>query len=73
MNWAAWGPTVVAAITMIFTAGTLVTKINRHDEDLKDHGERLDNHDKEIGSLDVRVAKQEAWRDGYNAGKAAHH
>jgi hypothetical protein len=66
-TWAAWGPTIVAFVTMVFTAGLLVGK-------LRDLGKTQDQHTGQIGDLDrdvraqaISIAKLEAWRDGYNA------
>lgn len=73
MNWAAWGPTIVAVVTAIFTAGLLTGKLKDQAEKLIDHHDRLGAHDVAIGSLSDRQARLEAWREGYAAGSTKAH
>jgi len=68
---AAWGPTIVAAITMIFTAGLLVGRIRNQELTLKDHHDRLDSIDTRLDGHSDRLARSEAWREGYNAATKA--
>ena len=70
MNFAAWGPTVVAVITCIFFAGVLrgqqsdtAKRVDAHDDQLEDHTRDLTDHA-------VKLGKLEAWRDGYGAARA---
>jgi hypothetical protein len=72
MGLAAWGPTIVAAITMIFTAGLMVEKLRDVGRKQSEHGTRLNGHDKDIQVANIAIAKLEAWRDGYNAAVAGH-
>jgi len=67
MGLAAWAPTIVAGITMIFTAGLLVEKLRDVGRTQNSHGVRLDGLDKELQTAAIAIAKLEAWRDGYNA------
>lgn len=69
MNWAAWGPTIVATVTMIFTAGMLVARVANQDKRLDDHGQQLDTHEGRLNEHAVAIAKAEAWREGYNAAR----
>jgi hypothetical protein len=68
MNWAAWGPTIVAIVTAIFTAGLVTGRIRDQEKTLVDHHDRLNSHDTDIRSLSDRQARSEAWREGYSAG-----
>jgi hypothetical protein len=69
---AAWGPTIVAGVTMIFTAGILVQSHRDLRRAQEDHGLRLNGLDKEVQIQAVAIAKLEAWRDGYNAATYRH-
>lgn len=73
MNWAAWGPTIVAVVTMIFTAGALVGRIRDQETTLVDHHDRLDGHDTKLESHAIAIAKMESWKEGYNAGAKRSH
>ena len=72
MNLAAWGPTIVAVITMIFTAGLLVGSIRSESKRNDKQDDRLDGHDSTISAQGVAIARLEAWRDGYNAAVSRH-
>jgi len=63
MNWAAWGPTLVAIATAVFIAGS-------YSRVVKDHEKRLDVHDGKLEDLGTRMTAAEAWREGYNAGRS---
>jgi len=68
MNWTDWGPTIIAVITAVFTAGMIAGRI-RHQETalLEQHG-RLDLHDVKLEVHAIAIAKLESWKEGYNAG-----
>lgn len=68
---ARWAPTIVAAITMIFTAGLLVGRIRNQELTLKDHHDRLNTIDTRLEGHSDRLARSEAWREGYNAATKA--
>lgn len=68
---ARWAPTVVAGITMIFTAGLLVGRIRNQETTLKDHHDRLNVIDTRLDGHSDRLARSEAWREGYNAATKA--
>ena len=72
IDWAAWGPTIVAIITCVFFAGGLraqqsetVKRVNAHDLQLEDHTKDITVHSVQIGKL-------EAWRDGYASARAVY-
>jgi hypothetical protein len=57
---------------MIFTAGMLVAKVSNQDKRLDGHSTQLESHEDRLNDHSVKIAKAEAWREGYNAGKTAH-
>ena len=63
MDLASWGPTLVAIITAVYIAGG-------YGRDLRSNTKRIDAHDVDIKDLGTRMTAAEAWRDGYNAGRA---
>jgi hypothetical protein len=78
-TWAAWGPTIVAALTMIFVAGKTYGRIGDQENALKHHNDWLREHDGQfvkvdgkIGLLEIQAAHSKAWREGYNAAKTGH-
>ena len=70
MNWAAWGPTIVAIVTAIFIAGQVTGRIKDQEKTLVKHNQRLDEHDDDIVKLSERQSRSEAWREGYSAGRS---
>lgn len=70
MNWAAWGPTIVAVVTAIFIAGQITGRIKDQEKTITDHHMRLGGHDTKLEDHGTRLAKAEAWREGYNAGRS---
>ncbi|MGH2505893.1 MAG: hypothetical protein ACRDHZ_00500 [Ktedonobacteraceae bacterium] len=68
MDWAAWGPTIVAVITAIFIAGQISGRIKDQEVTIKDHHDRLDGHDDKLETHAIQLTRIEAWKDGYNAG-----
>lgn len=70
-NLAAWAPTIVAAITMIFTAGLLVGRIRNQEIALAEHHDRLEGHDKKLEDHALAIMEAKAWREGYNAASKA--
>lgn len=66
-NLAAWGPTIVSGLVMVFTAGLLVGRIRNQETTLKDHHDRLNIIDTRLDGHSDRLARSEAWREGYNA------
>lgn len=64
-----WAPAAIAVVTAIYTGGALVGRIKNQEITLKEHHDRLDNHDDRLSSLDVKAAESKAWREGYNVGK----
>lgn len=76
MNWAAWGPTIVSAIIMIFTAGMLVQRQSNQEKRLDDHDElhketaaeisRVDKeHAAHLGRVDIALVKLEQYQKGF--------
>ena len=79
MDWAAWGPTIVSAITCIFFAGIVYQRQNNHADHLKEHDEIFQDQKRELELIKgnasfqaVKIGMLEAWRDGYAAAKAAY-
>lgn len=70
MDWAAWGPTIVAIVTAIFVAGQVTGRVKDQEKMLASHDTRLNGHDADIKSLGTRMTASEAWTEGYNAGRA---
>lgn len=68
MDWAAWGPTLVAIVTAIFIAGQVTGRIKEQEKTLEHHDERLDGHDLKLESHGQSITRMEAWTEGYNAG-----
>ena len=66
-----WAPTAVVIAGALFNHGQLVGRIRNQEITLKDHDERLDGHDSSINSLGNRMTAQEAWKEGYNAGRTS--
>lgn len=67
---AAWAPAVVTVIAWIFTAGMVTGRIKEQEDAIKDHHDRLNNHDAKLENLGNRMTASEAWREGYNAGRS---
>jgi hypothetical protein len=61
MDWAAWGPTIVAVVTAIFIAGQVTGRI-------KEQEKTLDGHDLKLESHGHSITRMESWTEGYNAG-----
>lgn len=67
MNWAAWGPTIIAVISAIFIAGQVSGRIKGQEKTLVLHNTRLNGHDEDIKALAIKAAKSEGWMEGYRA------
>lgn len=76
MNWAAWGPTIVSAIIMIFTAGMLVQRQSNQEKRLDDHDElhketvaelaRVDReHAAHLARVDIALVRLERYNEGF--------
>lgn len=72
MDWAAWGPTIVALFTAIFIAGQVTGRIKDQEKTLAEHHGRLDGHDNKLESHAISITRMEAWKEGYNAGSTRH-
>jgi hypothetical protein len=68
MDWAAWGPTLVAIITAVFIAGQVSGRIKDQEKTLVEHHGRLDEHDVKLETHGNAITRMEAWKEGYNAG-----
>ena len=64
-----WAPAVVGIVAAVFNHGQLVGRIKNQEITIKDHDDRLDEHDHSINSLGNRMTATEAWKEGYNAGR----
>lgn len=64
---AAWAPTIVSTVVAIFTAGLLVGRIRNQERALGEHYDRLNGHDADLKNHADRLARTEAWREGYSA------
>jgi hypothetical protein len=70
VDWAAWGPTLVAIVTAIFIAGQVTGRIKDQEIVLKRHDLRLDGHDDKLGEHSVALAESKAFQSGYTGGYA---
>lgn len=81
MNWAAWGPTIVSVVTMIFVAGMTYGRIKgqevtlkRHDGELKENRDAVENlrdeHGARIDTLELQAERSKGWREGFEMGKS---
>ena len=79
MEWSAWGPTIISAITCIFFAGVVYQRQNNQAITLREHAENFQDHKREleliksaasIQAVDIGMLK--AWRDGWNAARATY-
>jgi hypothetical protein len=68
MDWAAWGPTIVAVVTAIFIAGQVTGRIKAQEKTLANHDNRLDGHDQKLDAHGQSITRMESWTEGYNAG-----
>lgn len=67
--WAAWSPTIVTLLGVIFAAGQLTGRIKGQEKTLARHDEVLGEHEDRLNIHTVEIAESKAWRAGYNAGK----
>lgn len=86
IEWAAWGPTIVTALTCIFFAGVMWNKttnvekrVDQHDDKFDSHEEKFKDDKNEMDLIKSAAALQataigrlEAWRDGWNAARATY-
>lgn len=63
MNFAAWAPAIITAITCVFIAG-------QYRQTISDHSRRLDGLDLKVDDLSDRMTASEAWTEGYNAARS---
>jgi hypothetical protein len=70
MDWAAWGPTIVAIVTAIFIAGQVTGRIKDQEKTLAHHDNRLDGHDLKLDAHSQSITRMESWTEGYNAGSS---
>jgi len=68
---AALATLLVTVVAWAHTNGKLTQKVEDNRKDTEAHAERLDDIDQRLNSNDVKIAKLEAWKDGYNAAVAA--
>ena len=78
-DWAAWGPTIVTALTCIFFAGVIWNKvanvekrIDRHDDSFEDHKTEMDLIKGTAALQAIAIGRLESWRDGWNAARATY-
>jgi hypothetical protein len=69
MNWAAWGPTLVAIVTAIFSAGLTVGRLRGQEKTQREHRSWLLAHDDVLKDHGTRLAKSEGWREGFAAAR----
>ena len=76
---AAWAPTIITVLTVIFGAGKIYGRIGgqeitlkRHDDQFKQHDTKIEEHGDRLDGHDIELAKAAAWREGYNFGKKDH-
>lgn len=68
IDWAAWTPTIIVAGAALFNHGQLVGRIKNQEVTVKEHHDRLKEHDDSIDRLGNRMTAAEAWNEGYSAG-----
>lgn len=66
---AAWGPTIVSALTAVFLAGQVTGRIKGQEKTLAEHHDQLGEHEDRLNVHSVQLAENKAWREGYKAGK----
>jgi hypothetical protein len=72
MDWAAWGPTIVALATCVYFAGILRNRQDTSAKRLDAHDKQLDDHTKDLTSHSVKIGMLEAWRDGWSAARTVY-
>lgn len=68
---AAWMPAIITVLTAIFIAGQITGRIKDQEKTLARHDHQLGEHEDRLNDHSVKIAKNDAWRDGYNAAKGA--
>jgi hypothetical protein len=68
IDWAAWGPTLVSLGLAVFVAGSMSQQLKDQGKRIDAHDERLKGHDDDLKDHSDRLARAEAWREGYSAG-----
>lgn len=71
-EFTAWLPAIITALSAVFIAGQIAGRIRNQEKTLAKHDGRLEEHEDRLNDHDVLLAKSEAWRQGYNAGKTHH-
>lgn len=68
MNWAAWGPTIIAVITAIFVFGKTAGRIDDQEKTLSQHHDRLGIVENKTIEHSIQIAEAKGWREGFKAG-----
>jgi hypothetical protein len=69
MNWAAWGPTIISIVVGIVVIGKTIGRIDNQEKTLAQHDDRIVAVEDKTAAHDIAIAKSEAWREGFKAGK----
>lgn len=67
---AAWAPAIICVIGWIFTQGLTAGRIRDQEIALKEHDDQLKDHGGKLENLGNRMTASESWREGYNAGRS---
>jgi flagellar biosynthesis/type III secretory pathway protein FliH len=68
MDWARWAPAVITLIGWVFTMGLTVGRINNQEIALAEHDDRLEEHEQDIQSHTLALAKMDSRKEGYAEG-----
>ena len=71
-SWAVWIPAIITLLSVIYASGAIVGRIKDQEVTIAAHNEWLKSHDMRLGINEIAIAKGEAWRAGYDAGKSSH-
>lgn len=67
-NWAAWGPTIVAALVAVFTYGRLTQRVDQGEKRLDKHDTRFEKVDDKLEEHGEKIGKIEEWKAGIKIG-----
>lgn len=70
--WAVWAPAIICVISVIYQSGALVGDQKAQNGRLDSHDDRLDGIEVKLDGHSERIARAEAWREGYAAGSSKH-
>lgn len=71
MTWqtlASWAPAIITLVGWVFSLGLTQGRINSQEIALAEHDERLGEHEQDIQSHTLRLAKMDARKEGFAEG-----